>query len=100
MMINKEMVFIGGFVIALFLLKKKEEADEFVEAAGRRTRRREPVKSDFRSASQVRRLQKMFPYDEGDNAKKPWWKCGCGNEGVGGCVKGVCIGPGSISIRF
>lgn len=98
-MINKEMIFIGGFVIALYLLKKKEGDYEFVEAAGRRRIRRAPVKSDFRSASQVRRLQKMFPYNA-KNKKKPWWKCGCGNEGVGGCVKGVCIGPGSISIRF
>lgn len=99
-MINKEMIFIGGFVVALFLLKKKEEeGDDFVQAAGRISTRKRPVKSDFRSASQVRALQKRFPYSA-KNKKKPWWKCGCSGGGIGGCVKGACIGPGIITINF
>jgi len=57
-------------------------------------------KTTFSSAREVRELQKRYPYNE-RNKKKPWWKCACGNESVGGCVRGkVCIGPGGISYAF
>lgn len=56
------------------------------------------VRSDFSSREQVRRLQHQYPYK--GNEKKPWWKCGCSGGGVGGCVKGACIGPGTITINF
>ena len=97
MVINKEIIFIGGFVIALALLNKKIEANKFVNASGDK-RGISGLKSDFSSLAQLRRLQKQFPY-KGNEGKK-WWKCGCASEGVGGCWRGNCLGPiTSIPLR-
>lgn len=56
-------------------------------------------KTTFSSVREVRELQKRYPYNE-KNKKKPWWKCSCGNEGLGGCVRKVCVGPGTLSYAF
>lgn len=65
-------------------------------ASGRRTNKRQSFRSEVQ---QVRDLQQKYPYNS-KNKKKPWWKCGCAHGGVGGCVRGACIGPGTITIRF
>jgi hypothetical protein len=65
-------------------------------ASGRRTNKRQSFRSEIQ---QVRDLQQKYPYNS-KNKKKPWWKCGCAHGGVGGCVRGACIGPGTITIRF
>jgi hypothetical protein len=96
MVIKKEVVFITGFVIALALLQKKiDKNEEHMNAAGKRKR----GGKSFSSKQEVRSLQRKFPYNS-KNKNKPWWRCGCSGGGIGGCVKGACIGPGTITINF
>ena len=75
----------GAYAVYNKYISQKTE-EPHINASGKR----------YGSVQEVRNLQRKYPYK--GNEDKPWWKCGCVGDEIGGCVGSVCIGPGIITI--